>query len=233
MTESYVGGELELFAKATNWKSYFASIIRPFIKGRVLEVGAGLGGNIPYLWTSAVTEWTSLEPDPDLAAHIRQANASGTLPRGCQIITGTLADIDAGSQYDTILYIDVLEHIGDDAAELANAAAHLVPRGHLVVLAPAHQFLFSAFDGAIGHYRRYCAKSLSALAPPTCTLQLCRMLDAAGFFASLANALLLRRSAPSPRQIQTWNELLVPVSRVLDRGTGYRFGKTVVMVWRR
>jgi hypothetical protein len=59
------------------------------------------------------------------------------------------------------------------------------------------------------------------------------MLDEGGFFASLANAALLRAAAPSPRQIRLWDGVLVPISRVLDRVTAHRFGKTVVVIWRR
>jgi SAM-dependent methyltransferase len=233
MTQHYVGSELELFSTAANWKSYFAEAIRPFIGGQVLEVGAGIGANIPYLYRDQVEEWTSLEPDPDLAGRIAEAVEQGILPARCRVKVGTLRDVDPASLYDTILYLDVLEHIADDAAELAAAANHLAPGGHLVVLGPAHQFLFSAFDQAIGHYRRYNTRSLTALTPLGCTLQHCCMLDAAGFFASLANAALLRASAPSPRQIRLWDGVLVPISRVLDRVTAHRFGKTVVVVWRR
>jgi SAM-dependent methyltransferase len=233
MTEHYVGSELELFSTAANWKSYFSGVIRPFVGGRVLDVGAGIGANIPYLYNDKVEEWTSLEPDADLAGRIGEAVERGTLPGCCRVAVGTLKDLDPASLYDTILYLDVLEHIADDAAELAAAASHLAPGGHLVVLGPAHQFLFSAFDQAIGHYRRYNTRSLTALTPLGCTLQHCCMLDAAGFFASLANAALLRASAPSPRQIRLWDGVLVPISRVLDRVTAHRFGKTVVVVWRR
>jgi len=233
MTQQYVGSELELFATAANWKSYFSEVIRPFIGGRVLEVGAGIGANIPYLFGESVDEWTSLEPDPDLAGRIAEAVERGALPARCRVKAGTLRDLDPASRYDTILYLDVLEHIADDAAELAAAANHLAPGGQLVVLGPAHQFLFSAFDQAIGHYRRYNSRSLAALTPIGCTLQHCCMLDAAGFFASLANAALLRASAPSPRQIRVWDGVLVPISRVLDRVTAHRFGKSVVVVWRR
>jgi SAM-dependent methyltransferase len=233
MTQHYVGSELELFSTAANWKSYFSGVIGPFVGGRVLEVGAGIGANIPYLYGEKVEEWTSLEPDPDLARRIAEAVERGTLPARCRVKVGTLRDLDPASHYDTILYLDVLEHIADDAAELAAAANHLAPGGHLVVLGPAHQFLFSAFDEAIGHYRRYTSRSLAALTPIGCTLQHRCMLDAAGFFASLANAALLRASAPSPRQIRLWDGVLVPISRVLDRVTAHRFGKTVVVVWRR
>jgi protein-L-isoaspartate O-methyltransferase len=48
MTNSYIGSELELFAAATNWKAYFASVLAPFIGARVLEIGAGIGSNISF-----------------------------------------------------------------------------------------------------------------------------------------------------------------------------------------
>jgi SAM-dependent methyltransferase len=231
MTHGYVGSELELFATARNWKAYFSSVLVPFIGARVLEVGAGLGSNIPYLHTPAVRQWTSLEPDPDLARRITERIARGELPATSQVVVGTIESVNAASQFDTIFYIDVLEHIADDAGELACAARHLAPQGKLVVLAPAHEFLFSQFDAAIGHYRRYSTASLSALSPPGCQLCASLMLDSAGFFASLANRFLLAAAMPSTRQIAFWDKVFVPVSRLLDNLAAYKFGKTIITVW--
>ena len=166
MTRSYIGSELELFAAATNWKAYFSSALAPFIGARVLEIGAGIGNNIPFLHTPAVRQWTSVEPDPDLARRIAERITLGELPESCRVLVGTIESIDETSRFNTVFYIDVLEHIADDAAELNYAAGHLAPDGNLVVLAPAHQFLFSEFDAAIGHHRRYDAVSLTAVTPP-------------------------------------------------------------------
>jgi SAM-dependent methyltransferase len=228
----YPGCELELFAAALNWKRYLARALLPFVAGSVLEVGAGIGGNIPYLCNSRVKAWTGLEPDPQLARSAAERVAKSRLPVPCTIVVGTIDNVASRSRFDTILYIDVLEHIADDAVELARAATHLMPGGRLVVLAPAHQFLFSAFDAAIGHFRRYDRASLAALAPPGCRPQALFMLDSAGFSASLMNVLLLHTAQPSQRQIRFWDRFLVPVSRILDPATGCRFGKTVVAVWR-
>lgn len=230
--QPYPGGELELFSAAHNWKKYLAGVLSPFVSGRVLDVGGGIGSNVPYLCNERVARWTSLEPDPALARKAAERTAQAGLAAPCEVVAGTIADIDPDSRYETILYLDVLEHIADDAGELARAAAHLAPGAHLVVLAPAHPFLFTAFDAAIGHFRRYDAASLAGLTPPGCRVQALRMLDSAGFFASLANALLLRRALPSRRQIAIWDSLLVPLSRVLDPLTGRRFGKTILAVWR-
>jgi SAM-dependent methyltransferase len=232
VSHRYVGSELELFATAKNWKTYVASILGPFIGGRVLEVGAGIGGNIGYLYNGGVSEWTSLEPDPDFVRRIDEARAAGVLPAGLRVISGTIERVADADPFDTILYIDVLEHIRDDAAELVRARQLLAVQGNLVVLAPAHQFLFSPFDDAIGHYRRYDRAQLAALTPAGSRLEACFLLDCAGFFASLANAMLLSAPLPSQRQIAVWDSILVPISRVLDRATAYKFGKTVVAIWR-
>lgn len=231
MTRSYIGSELELFAAATNWKAYFSSVLAPFIGARVLEIGAGIGSNIPFLHTPAVRQWTSVEPDPDLARRIAERITLGELPESCRVLVGTIESIDETSRFNTVFYIDVLEDIADDAAELNYAASRLAPDGNLVVLAPAHQFLFSEFDAAIGHHRRYNAVSLTAVTPPRCRLRTCFMLDSVGFFASLANRFMLAARMPSPRQIAFWDKVLVPVSRVLDNVTGHKFGKSIVAVW--
>jgi SAM-dependent methyltransferase len=233
MTRPYVGSELELFARATNWKSYIARVLAPHVRGRVLEVGAGIGANIPYLLTDDVTQWVSLEPDAVLAGRIATRIAAGELPPICRAIAGTLARIDPTPAFDTILYVDVLEHIADDAGELGCAAERLAPGGRLIVLAPAHQFLFSPFDAAVGHYRRYSRATLRALGPASCRLTSCRMLDSMGFFASTANRLLLRQSMPSHGQIAFWDKFLVPLAPPLDTALRHRFGKSVVVVWTR
>src|SRR5260370_21823765 len=166
MNHSYIGSELELFAAATNWKTYFSSALAPFIGARVLEMGAGTGRNILFLHSPTVRQWTSVEPDPDLASRITERIRVGELPEICQVLVGTIESVEETLRFNTVFYIDVLEHIADDAAELNWAAGHLAPDGNLVVLAPAHQFLFSEFDAAIWHHRRYDAVSLTAVDPP-------------------------------------------------------------------
>ena len=233
MALDYAGGELELFSHANNWKRYFANKLAPFISGRVLEVGAGIGSNIPVLHNATVRAWIAMEPDPRQAAEISAAHARGDLPAACEVVTGTIDVLPTDGGFDTILYVDVLEHIADDRTEVAKASARLAPGGRLVVLAPAHRFLFTAFDRAIGHHRRYDLRSLKALTPAGCRAAHAFMLDSVGFFASLANWLLLRAAMPTPAQIATWDRLLVPLSRIADPMTGFRFGKTAIVVWQR
>ena len=222
-----------MFRHATNWKRYFGDEIASHITGDVLEVGAGLGGTTTHLLDGRQRSWLCLEPDPAQACTL-----SATMPHvlaGVPVSTavGTVATLAENQRFDCILYIDVLEHIESDRGELGDAAARLRPGGVLVVLAPAHNWLYSPFDKRIGHYRRYSVKQLAALTPPGTTVLKAWYLDAVGLLASAANRVLLSQSMPTATQIRFWDRWMVRSSRVIDPIVGHRLGKTVVVVWRR
>jgi hypothetical protein len=230
---SYVGSELELFQYAARWKAYYASLLRPFIVGDVLEVGAGLGATSRVLCDGGQRSWTCLEPDAELHRQLESSLKTRPLPTSGRAVLGTLAALPSLDRFDTILYIDVLEHIADDRAELAGSAARLRAGGHVVVLAPAHQALYSPFDTAIGHFRRYSKTSLLAAAPPSLRPVAAYYLDALGVAVSFANRALLRASSPTHGQIRFWDRVLVPISRVIDPMLAHTVGKSVVVIWRR
>lgn len=233
MSGSYQGGELTLFEKAVHWKRYYARLLKPYLVGRVAEVGAGLGATTPFLCDGRQREWVCLEPDPALADVIAMKIAGGALPGICALQRCALRDLAAGERFDAIVYVDVLEHIADDAAEVRGAWDRLAAGGHVAVVAPAHAWLFSPFDRAIGHCRRYDRRGLRALAPAGAREVMMRYLDSCGLAASLGNKLLLRADYPTPRQLAFWDTVLVGASRVTDPLTGYRLGKSVVAVWRK
>lgn len=226
----YVGNELDLFAAATNWKAYWSARISRYIHGDVLEVGAGIGSNTALLRARTAGTWLCLEPDPNLVAELRQ-RVSG-LPN-CEAVCGTVASLPQTAGFDTIIYIDVLEHIEHDSEELKQAAARLRPGARIVVLSPAHQFLFSPFDAAIGHFRRYTKSSLRAASPPGLTLEALFYLDSVGIIASAANHLFLKQSMPTAAQIKLWDTRIIPVSRTIDPLLAGTLGKSVVGVWRK
>ncbi len=227
----YVGSELGLFADVWNWKEYWSRQIRPFLRGDILEVGAGIGSNTRFLDPDGGTgRWVCLEPDPEFLGLLVKSFAETKPRRTYETVGGTLATI-TDQQFDTIIYIDVLEHIDNDREELNQAAAHLRPGGNLIVLSPAHQNLFSPFDAAIGHIRRYNRPMLRAISPADLQLELTRYLDCSGMILLAANVLLLRQSMPTKAQLRFWDHWIIPVSRVLDKLFLYSLGKTIMAVW--
>jgi len=109
----------------------------------------------------------------------------------------------------------------------------LGPGGHVVALSPAHQSLYTPFDAAIGHHRRYSKKTIAALTPPGLRLVRLRYLDAVGMLASLGNRLILNQSMPTPKQVALWDGVMVRLSRLVDPVTAYSLGKSVLAVWQK
>lgn len=231
----YVGSELDIFKLARNWKQYWSNALAPFVRGAVLEVGGGVGANIPYLMNDRVTQYLSLEPDGRLVEQMRKAQgeAKPGADGAVEVRQGTIGDLAASERFDTIVYLDVLEHIEEDRIEVSAAAARLRSGGHLVVLAPAFQQLYSEFDRAIGHYRRYTARSLRGLTPPGLAVVDVFYLDAFGACLSAANRLVLSKSMPSAGNIELWDRFIIPLSRIGDRLLGRFVGRSVVCVWQK
>jgi Methyltransferase domain len=228
----YVGKELDIFAQAENWKRYWSAKIRPYVRGDVLEVGAGLGANTPFLKSDAVSSWTCLEPDRDLVKRLARTFSVTPPLADCQVETGTITSLSA-RRFDTILYIDVLEHIENDREELTHASSLLRDGGTIVVLSPAHQWLYSPFDRAIGHFRRYTRCSLCKCSPSDCTTEKVIYLDSIGIAASAVNRLFLRNSMPTFKQVIFWDRRLVPLSTWTDQLTMYSIGKSILGIWRK
>jgi 2-polyprenyl-3-methyl-5-hydroxy-6-metoxy-1,4-benzoquinol methylase len=231
---SYIGTELEVFENATNWKKYYGQHLAPYLGEEVLEVGAGIGGTTKSLCGARQTRWVCLEPDKEMTREIEKAIAAGELPAICEARNGSLADFnDDDEKFDTIIYIDVLEHIEKDEDELRLAARSLKSGGHLVVLSPAHQFLYTPFDKAIGHFRRYNKQSLSQVVPEQLKRIKLLYLDSVGVFASLGNKMILQSPSPTHDQIQLWDKKLVPLSRFFDTVFRYKIGKSILGVWQK
>jgi len=227
----YIGNELSVFKHATNWKKYYGRMIAPYLGARVLEVGAGIGANTGLFCNSKHQHWMCLEPDPKLAHEIEIQIEQRKLPSSCKVVAGTLESLSPEPTYDTVLYVDVLEHIENDGAEVRRALQFLKPAGYLVALGPAHQFLFSPFDASIGHYRRYSRKNLVPIVPAK--LVAVRYLDSLGMLLSLGNRLLLQQKLPTLSQIQFWDKRVVPISKILDPLFGYQLGKSILGIWQK
>jgi 2-polyprenyl-3-methyl-5-hydroxy-6-metoxy-1,4-benzoquinol methylase len=227
----YIGDELTLFANATNWKHYWSNKLEPLLADSVLEVGAGIGTNLSLLRRRDQT-WTALEPDAKQAQIISESIPEQDRDK-VTVLSGTLADINDGEMFDSIIYIDVLEHIENDKSEVESAMSHLNTGGRLIILSPAHQRLFSPFDKTVGHFRRYNKATISALTAKSASIEKLFYLDSIGCFASLANATLLEASMPTEKQIWIWDKLMVPISKIIDKLCAHKIGKTIVMVWQK
>ncbi len=228
----YPGEELHLFEHATNWKNYFAKYIVPFIKGNVLEVGAGIGETTPYLINYRVKEWTCLEPAATLFSLLTKKKETEKLPGNCRLVHGRLDALPSSVKYDTILYIDVLEHIENDSKEIHSAVSRLNKGGHLIIISPAYQFLYNPFDKSIGHCRRYTKKTIRKTVAENSLAEVKLFyLEITGILLLAFNKLLFRKKYPNRWVIKFWDGFLIPISRILDKVVFHSMGKSIVGIW--
>lgn len=137
-------------AAAPRYYAWADEIFGPHVAGRVLEVGPGGGGFTPHLLRRAAAV-EALEPDAGHRAALAAAHPS------LRIHPHLVEDpaVRALGPFDAVVCLNVLEHVEDDAAALANLAAVLAPGGRLCLQVPALPAIFGTMDAADGHRRRY------------------------------------------------------------------------------
>jgi len=227
----YIGSELELFKDAKNWKDYWFSIIDPYIGKRILDVGAGIGATAKMFQKKNIDHYLAIDTDQSNIEAIKDSNISKKINGTFGCICGDISSVDSDQLFDTILYIDVLEHIPNDCSELELAYNHLLPGGRIIVLSPAHQWLYSPFDDSVGHCRRYSKKTLTSVKPKKSTIDMMDYIDSVGVIASMSNRLVLRSKYPTKEQIKIWDDYMIPISVYLDRAIRFRVGKSIIAIF--
>ncbi|MGO9272695.1 MAG: class I SAM-dependent methyltransferase [Terriglobia bacterium] len=138
-------------------------LLQNYLGRRILEVGAG-AGRITAIVAEAGRheELVAIEPSPHFFGLLQKC--AGSLPKTTLMPaeTGALLPAYAG-HFDSVYSVHVMEHIEDDRRFLEQVLALTWPGGHVIILVPALQFLFSQLDHNIGHYRRYDKKIICVL----------------------------------------------------------------------
>lgn len=154
------------------------------LNAEILEVGSGVGQNIPTLAEFGRVD--AMEINPLGLAQLRATNGVRQIfdqPIPCTLDTA----------YDAIVAMDVIEHIEDDRAALEWISTHLRPGGVLFATVPAYQWLFSGHDVALGHFRRYAAGLFRSALPPRLRVLRCGYFDMTLFPIAAGSRLLSRK----------------------------------------
>ena len=132
----YTGREMESMDFAVNYHRWILEIFRPFLGKRIVEVGAGTGAFSQMLMETNPESLTMLEPSANLFPLLVERMGSD------RALQGTLREASV-SNPDSILYVNVLEHVENDEAELADAHSMLAPSGRVFIFVPANRWLMS------------------------------------------------------------------------------------------
>ena len=228
--------DLERLGTAQHFFDWVLDEFDPYLRGRLLEVGAGVGTITRKLADRYPdASIVALEPAANLYADLASA---ATFTPGVQAYQQTLWDHagEVDQPFDAVLYLNVLEHIADDADELRLAAAVLRPGGTLLVFGPALEWLYSELDHKAGHYRRYTVAQARRLAVDAgLEVVSARYLDLLGVLPYLVVYRLLRHTEITGSTMWGYDRLVVPLSRALQRAMDDQppLGKNIVLVARK
>lgn len=226
----YFGRDLEAMSFAVNYHRWILREFNGFIGQHLLEVGAGTGNFSRLLLEKNPATFVTIEPSSNMYPLL--VRALENYPNG-QTINGVFADHreSLAQQPDTIFYVNVLEHILDDRAELTYVHQSLSLGGHVCLFVPALQWLYGTADANLGHVRRYHKPALKQLVHETgFEIVKSRYFDLAGIVPWWILFRLLKTQSLRPRQVSLYDSAVVPVMRVLERGIAPPIGKNLLMV---
>lgn len=228
-TDCYPGSELGVLADAVNYPRWVVDEFRPYFGATVAEVGAGIGTISKLILACGATRLLAFEPSTNLFQKLVEEMAKE--PR-CVPINDLFRPARAAG-CDSVAYVNVLEHIEDDAAELRLAYDSLRPGGHLLVFVPALSWLYSEFDRSIGHFRRYTKRGLrNVVAQAGFELVSVRYFDVAGIIPWYVNFVLLKNQ-PNHGSVRLYDRLVVPVMRWAESLVAPPLGKNLLLVARK
>jgi SAM-dependent methyltransferase len=223
--------ELEALAQARNYYRWVFEEFEPYLRRRVLEVGAGLGGFTSYLLTSRASHVFALEPSVAMCARLRERFQR---TQRLTVLHGTLDGwVNALPGAEAVVYVNVLEHIEDDRQELNLARNLLAPQGHLCLFVPAMKRLYGVYDALVGHYRRYDGPPLRQLLKDAgFEVVQQKYLDLVGVFPWWILFKFLRRREFGGRTVKLYDRV-VPLVRLLESKFRLPFGKNMIIIGRK
>jgi len=209
--EPFYEKDLAQMARASNYLQWQFDLIKPYVTGDTLEIGGGIG-NFTTRLASVANQLVSIEPN---AYCYRQLDKSVVGINNIKIFKCVAEELDShlgpARKFDTVVCMNVLEHIADDRSATASFARYLKPGGRLILQIPALSFLFGEIDRRLGHYRRYNKDSAAALFT-NCGLRpvKLRYFNFAGVWAWLWNAHVTKAISQSDLQIRIFDKGIVP-----------------------
>jgi 2-polyprenyl-3-methyl-5-hydroxy-6-metoxy-1,4-benzoquinol methylase len=222
---------LDVIAKAEKFNSWMYETIKPFCRGKVLEIGSGIG-NISLNF---------VRDNFDITLTDIRLNYCELLKRNFPTVENILQlDLmhpqfdsqykDHIGKYDTVFAMNVVEHIEKDELALSNCYKLLKHQGNCIILVPAYQCLYNRFDKELEHYRRYTKRTLNNLVSK-CDFEIIhsQYFNFIGIFGWYMSGKLQGNKTIPKNQMSLYNSL-VPIFKVIDKCVFNSVGLSVISV---
>jgi len=223
---------LESLSSADNYYDWMQELVEPYLGSDSCEVGAG-SGTFTKRIAERVDTLVALEPDYNsfellTSEFSRQSDRVRTIHAGAE----ALVDITENS-LDSVVLVNVLEHLENHKKVMQELARIVKPGGHIIIWVPASELLYSPFDLAVGHFRRYSKLELKALALDN-GLQIVNI-QHVNLLGSLAWAVVAKLARQAPTQsglTSIWDKHVIPKIQRIEKSVSVPFGQSLLSITR-
>lgn len=214
-TEDARGGEiLERMNQAPRFTRWMADVVRPYVGDRVLEIGAGIGNMSVNLMPRSI--YWATDVNPFYLNYLETLRPTRPYMHVAQTDGMKAESFPAGQNFDTVVCLNVVEHIQDDLGALRNVRDILVDGGTAIVLVPFGPKLYGSLDEVLGHCRRYTEPQLAQVARDAgFVVEEILKFNRPGVPAWWLNGKILHRKTFGLAQIRMLN-ILTPIFRLID-----------------
>jgi len=224
---------IDALESLSNYRDWMMDEFGADLHGHTVEIGAG-AGNISEKLLKLVPSVDAVEPSRELGQRlVARLSDNPNLNIHHAMAEDWLVEAETAS-CDSIVMINVLEHIEDDSGALRQMYRTLRPDGALLLFVPALSFLFSRLDHEHGHYRRYSKRQLrEAVDAAGFSIQRAKYIDMAGILPWLIFNKWMGKTEFDPKMVGLYDRFGIPVTRCIEKLTGSPIGKNVLLVARK
>lgn len=231
--EEYYSQDLESLSDLPNYQQWIVDYFQPYIAGYGAEFGAGMG-TISELLLPHLEKIDLVEPSPNLVPLLQNRFRKNTTVRVFADTVENQVQHIRDQSLDTIILVNVLEHIEDDAETLRHFGRILRPGGHLLLFVPALPFLFSNMDRVLCHHRRYLLKGLRHEVENAGFELVCsRYFDFLGILPWFLINTLGGKESFNQAHARLYDRVGIPLTRAVESILRPPVGKNVILVARK
>lgn len=225
----YFGKDLEAMSFAQNYHKWILEEITPFVGKHLAEIGAGVGNFSDFLLGLDIESLNAYEPSANMYHYLEKKFSTSTSVTTHNCFFETVAE-QYQNHFDSVIYINVLEHVEDDIQSLIQAQNTLKQDGHIIVFVPALPFLYSDLDKSVGHFRRYTKSSLIETATSAgLEVDSVKYFDIAGIIPWYIAFVLMKHTATTGN-VSLYDKLIIPVMKKLEQTITPPIGKNLLMI---
>jgi SAM-dependent methyltransferase len=229
-TDQYTLLDQQLMGRATRYFAWQARTAKPYLGQRVIETGCGAGNFTGHLADRDLVVSMDVVEECVERARVRFAGHANMQFRHLDVQDPAFLDLKP-ARADTVVCLNVLEHVRDDRLALRHMHRVLIQGGRAVFLLPAFESLYGPIDHNLGHFRRYSKAAWLKMAEETgFRVRRLRYFNFLGFFGWWMNSHVLRREMQSAAQIDWFDRLAVPVESRMERWIEPPVGQSIFTV---